>query len=50
MPVAERSRPRYVIDFKAYSILDLIAEVERETVIGRRQVYNRAKYLGYVVE
>jgi len=50
MPVAERSRPRYVINFKPYSILDLIALVTRDAPEIRDYVYDRAKYLGYVVE
>lgn len=50
MPVAERSRPRYVIKFVPYSILDLIALVERDAPEIRDYVYDRAKYMGYVVE
>jgi len=50
LPVAERSRPRYVINFKAYSVLDLIALVERDAPEIRDYVYDRAKYLGYVIQ
>lgn len=51
LPVAERERPRYVIgDFRPLSILDLIREVEKGTVLGRQWVYQRAKYIGYVVK
>jgi len=50
MPVAERSRPRYVINMVPYSILDLIALAERDAPEIRDWVYDRAKYLGYVVE
>ena len=50
LPEAERRRPRKVIDFKVYSVLDLIAEVERGTVIGKEYVYDEAKKMGYVVE
>lgn len=50
MPVAERSRPRYVINMKPYSILDLIALVERDAFEIRDWFYDRVKYMGYVVE
>lgn len=50
MPVAERERPRYIINFVSYSVLDLIAEVERETEIGVKYVYDTVKQLGYVVQ
>lgn len=49
MPVAERRRPRYVIDFKTYSVLDLIVQVERETTIGKEYVFDQAKQMNYVV-
>jgi hypothetical protein len=49
MPAAERRRPRYVINFKTYSILDLIVQVERETVIGKEYVFDTAKQLGYTI-
>ncbi|GAI38484.1 unnamed protein product [marine sediment metagenome] len=49
MPVAERRRPRYVINFKTYSVLDLIAQVERETTIGKEYVFDQAKQMNYVV-
>ncbi|GAH96721.1 unnamed protein product [marine sediment metagenome] len=49
MPVAERRRPRYVINFVTYSILDLIVQVERETVIGKEYTYDTAKQLGYSI-
>ncbi|GAI04328.1 unnamed protein product [marine sediment metagenome] len=50
MPVAERERPRYIINMKPYSILDLIAAIERNTPEGKKWVFDRAKYLGYVVK
>jgi len=49
LPEAERRRPRKVINFKPYSVLDLIAEVEKETVVGRTYVFDEAKRLGYVL-
>lgn len=49
LPVSERPRPRYIIDFKSYSILDLIAQVERDTEVGKTYVYDTAKQLNYVV-
>ncbi|MBA7685907.1 hypothetical protein ES703_94338 [subsurface metagenome] len=49
LPVAERRRPRYVINFKTYSVLDLITQVERETTIGKEYVYDTAKQLGYYI-
>jgi len=50
MPVAERSRPRYVINMVPYSILDLITLVERDAPEIRDWFYDRVKYMGYVVE
>lgn len=50
LPVAERDRPRYVINFKPYSILSLIAAVERDEADAVRWTYQRAAYLGYTVE
>ncbi len=50
LAVSERPRPRYVRDFKTLSILDLIAEVERDTEIGKKEVYEEAKQLGYLVK
>ena len=50
LPVAERERPRYMINNIPYSILDLIAAIERDTTEGKKQVFDRAKYLGYVVK
>jgi hypothetical protein len=50
LPEAERRRPRKIIDFKAYSVLDLIREVEMETEAGKKYIYDEAKRLGYVVE
>ena len=50
LPEAERRRPRKIIDFKAYSVLDLIREVEMETEAGKKIIYDEAKRLGYVVE
>lgn len=49
LPVAERRRPRYVINFATYSILDLIVQVERETVVGKEYVFDTAKQLGYTI-
>ncbi len=49
LPEAEKYRPRIVINFIAYSILDLIAQVERDTDVGRTYVMDQAKLLGYVV-
>jgi len=50
LPEAERRRPRKIIDFKAYSVLDLIREVEMETEAGKKIIYDEVKRLGYVVE
>jgi len=50
MPTAERERPRYVINFKPYSVLDLIREVEANTETGQKYVFDQAKYMGYVVQ
>jgi hypothetical protein len=50
IPESERRRPRKVIDFKPYSILDLIREVEGNTEVGRTYVFDEAKRLGYVVQ
>lgn len=50
MPTSERERPRYIINFVSYSILDLIAQVQRETEIGVKYIYDTVKQLGYVVE
>ena len=47
---AERRRPRKIINFKPYSVLDLIREVEEETTVGRIYVFDECKRLGYVVE
>ena len=50
IPVAERTRPRYILNFQPFSILDLIREVERGTVTGRNYVYREAKQLGFVIK
>jgi len=50
LPEAERRRPRKIIDFKAYSVLDLIREVEMETKVGKTYIYDEMKRLNYVVE
>ena len=50
LPEAERRRPRKILDFKAYSVLDLIREVEMETEVGKNIVYDEVKRLGYLVE
>jgi hypothetical protein len=50
LPVAERERPRKIIDFKPYSVLDLIREVEMNTEVGKKYVFDEAKRMGYVVE
>jgi hypothetical protein len=49
LPESEKRRPRIIIDFKPYSILDLIAEVERESEVGRTYVMDQAKQLGYAI-
>ena len=49
MPVSEREMPRYVINFKSYSILDLITQVEMETDVGRAFVYDEVKRLNYII-
>jgi len=49
LPIAERAMPRYIINMKAYSILDLIREVEMDTSLGRQYVYDEARRLGYVI-
>ena len=49
LPVSERNRPRIVIDFKTYSVNDLIVQVERETVVGKDYIYKTAKQGNYVV-
>lgn len=48
-PESEKYRPRIMIGFKPYSILDLIAEIERGTEVGRTYVMDQAKQLGYLV-
>lgn len=50
LPAAERERPRKIIDFKPYSVLDLIREVEIESDVGKKYVFDQAKQLGYMVE
>ena len=50
LPEAERRRPRKIINFKPYSVLDLIREVEGNTEVGKIYVMDEAKRLGYVVE
>jgi hypothetical protein len=50
LPEAERRRPRKIINFKPYSVLDLIREVEANTEVGKIYVMDEAKRLGYVVE
>jgi len=50
LPEAEKRRPRKIIDFKAYSVLDLIREVEMETKVGKTYIYDEAKRLNYLVE
>lgn len=49
LPESERRRPRKIINFKPYSVLDLIAEVERESDVGRAYIFDEAKLLGYAV-
>jgi len=49
LPESEKRRPRIIINFKPYSILDIIAEVERETEVGLSYVMDQAKQLGYAV-
>lgn len=50
LPEAEKSRPRKVVDFKVYSVLDLVREVEMETEVGKKTIYDEMKRLNYVVE
>jgi len=50
LPEAERRRPRKIINFKPYSVLDLIREVEANTEVGKIYVMDEAKRLGYIVE
>ena len=50
LPAAERVRPRISINLIAYSIPDLIAEVERNTEVGKKYVFSEAKRLNYVVK
>ena len=50
LPEAERRRPRKILDFKAYSVLDLVREVEMETEVGKKYIYDEMKRLNYVVE
>ncbi|OYD16932.1 hypothetical protein CH330_01300 [candidate division WOR-3 bacterium JGI_Cruoil_03_51_56] len=50
LPVAERRRPRIVLDMKSYSVLDLIAQVERNSQVGKEYVFDEAKRLNYVVK
>ena len=50
LPLAERTRPRKIIDYRPYSVTDLIREVERETDVGKQIMYDEAKKLGYAVE
>jgi hypothetical protein len=49
LPESEKRRPRIIINFKPYSILDLIAEVEKQTEVGKSYVMDQAKLLGYAV-
>ena len=49
LPASERSRPRYIIDFKPYSVLDMINMVTRDDPKIRTYVYDQVKQLGYVV-
>jgi hypothetical protein len=49
LPESERRRPRKIINFKPYSVLDLITEVERESEVGRTYVFDEVKLLGYAV-
>jgi len=49
LPVVEREKPRYIINFRSLSILDLIREVEMDTDLGRRYVYDEARRLGYAI-
>jgi hypothetical protein len=50
LPAAERTRPRKIINYKPYSVTDLIREVERESTVGKEIVYDEVKKLGYAVE
>lgn len=48
LPEAEKRRPRKVINFVPYSVLDLIRAVERDEI--PEHVMDEAKLMGYVVE
>jgi len=50
LPEAERRRPRLVIEFKPMSVLSLIVEVEMETELGLKYIYDTIKRLGYIIE
>jgi hypothetical protein len=50
LPESEKRRPRKIVNFQPYSVLDLIAEVERDSDVGKTYVFDEAKLLGYVVE
>lgn len=49
LPVSERNRPRIVIDFKTYSVNDMIVQVEMETEVGKNWIFKVAKQSNYVV-
>jgi len=49
LPESEKYRPRKIIDFKSYSVNDMIVEVEKESETGKKIVFDEMKQLGYVV-
>jgi hypothetical protein len=50
LPESEKQRPRFIVgNMKTLSILDLIAEIERDTELGRAYVNDQVKQLGYAV-
>ena len=49
LPASERSRPRYIIQGKSFSVLSLISEVIRNTDVGKSRVYSEMQSLGYAI-
>ena len=49
MPASERERPRYILNFQAYSVLDLIKQVEQWTPTGKKYTFQELKRLNYIV-
>jgi hypothetical protein len=46
---SEKYRPRFIINFRSYSILDIIAEIEEGTEVGRTFVIDEVKRSGTVM-